>query len=73
MQKAGIDREERNIRPHSFRHTLNSILRGKGYDPARIRAALGWSSEGVQDGYTHWKAADFSRQREIVDELFNRP
>jgi integrase len=70
MEKAGIGREARNIRPHSFRHTLNSILREKGYDPARIRVALGWSGEQVQDGYTHWKTGAFDGQREIVGTLF---
>jgi len=70
MDKAGIDREARNIRPHSFRHTLNSILREKNYDPARIRAALGWSSEDVQDGYTHWRGSALDGQREIVDVVF---
>ncbi len=70
MAKAKFNREARNIRPHSFRHTLNSILREKGYDPARIRAALGWSSEDVQDGYTHWTGGAFDGQREIVDAVF---
>ena len=70
MKKAKIDREKRNIRPHSFRHTLNSILREQGYDPARIREALGWSSEVVQDGYTHWNADAFNGQRQIVDDVF---
>lgn len=70
MKKVKIDREKRNIRPHSFRHTLNSILREQGYDAARIRAALGWSSEVVQDGYTHWNADAFNGQRQIVDDVF---
>jgi integrase len=70
MKKAKIDREKRNIRPHSFRHTLNSILREHGYDAARIRAALGWSTEDVQDGYTHWNADAFNGQRSIVDDVF---
>lgn len=70
MRKAGIHREERNLRPHSFRHTLNSILREQGYDPARIRAALGWSGEQVQAAYTHWNPAAFDGQRRILDGLF---
>lgn len=71
MEKAKIDREARNLRPHSFRHTLNSILREKGYDAAKIRAALGWSSEDVQDGYTHWNGAALNGQRSIVNEVFS--
>ena len=71
MKKAGIDREKRNIRPHSFRHTLNSLLRDKGYDPAKIRAVLGWSDEQIQDNYTHWTASSFDGQKAIVDDLFS--
>ena len=70
MKAAGIDCERRNLRPHSFRHTLNSILREKGYDAAKIRAALGWSSENVQDGYTHWSSSAFDGQRTIVNGVF---
>lgn len=70
MEAAGIDRTERNIRPHSFRHTLNSLLREQGYDPAKIRAALGWADEQIQDNYTHWSPESFSGHREIVDGFF---
>ena len=70
METAGINRKSRNIRPHSFRHTLNSLLREKGYDPAKIRAALGWADEQIQDNYTHWNAGSFDGHREIVDGLF---
>ncbi len=27
MEKAGIDKKSRNLKPHSFRHTLNTLLR----------------------------------------------
>ena len=68
--RAEIVRGARNLRPHSFRHTLNSILREQSYDAAKIRAALGWSSEDVQDGYTHWNSSAFDGQRTIVDGVF---
>ena len=71
MAAALIDYEKRNLRPHSFRHTLNSLLRERGYDSERIRASMGWSSVDVQDGYTHWSTNAFDGQREIVDSLFN--
>lgn len=70
MKSTGIDYKRRNLRPHSFRHTLNSILREQGYDAAKIRAALGWSSEDVQDGYTHWNSSAFDGQRTIVNGVF---
>ena len=71
MKAAGIDCKKRNLRPHSFRHTLNTLLRERGYDSERIRASMGWSSVSVQDGYTHWNADSFDGQREIIDTLFN--
>ena len=70
MEAAKIDRRARNIRPHSFRHTLNSLLREKGYDPAKIRVSLGWADQQIQDNYTHWNANSFDGQRKIVDEFF---
>lgn len=71
VDSIGIDRKARKLRPHSFRHTLNSLLREKSYDAAKIRAALGWSDESIQDNYTHWRETGFDDHREIVNELFN--
>lgn len=71
MASVGIDYQKRNIRPHSFRHTLNTLLRERGYDSERIRASMGWSSVDVQDGYTHWNSNAFDGQREIIDSVFN--
>jgi integrase len=71
MESAGLDRKGRNLRPHSFRHTLNTVLRGAGADPARLRESLGWSGERVQDNYTHWQPEHFEEQRRLMDELFD--
>jgi len=71
MEEAKIDKKKRNIRPHSFRHTLNSLLREKGYDPAKIRAALGWADEEIQNNYTHWSTESFTGHKDIVDRLLN--
>ena len=70
MESAGLDRAGRNLRPHSFRHTLNTSLRGAGADPSRLRESLGWSDERVQDKYTHWHPEHFEEQRRKMDELF---
>ena len=70
MEAAGFDRVGRNLRPHSFRHTLNTVLRAAGADPARLRESLGWSSEKVQDNYTHWHPEHLEEQRRTMDELF---
>jgi integrase len=53
MERAGIDWQARHLSPHSFRHTINTIVRNSGHDPAKIRAILGWMDEAVQDTYTH--------------------
>jgi integrase len=54
-KKVLFDWKARRLSPHSFRHTLNTLLRAAGKDPAKIRAALGWTQESTQDGYTHWE------------------
>ena len=71
MEACKIDYESRNLKPHSFRHTLNTLLRERSYDADKIRASMGWSNEDVQDGYTHWHAGSFEEQRKIVDTIFN--
>ena len=71
MKACGIDYESRNLKPHSFRHTLNTLLRERSYDADKIRASMGWSNSDVQDGYTHWHAGSFEEQRKIVDTIFN--
>jgi integrase len=58
LKKAGEAYANRNLTPHSFRHTLNSELRRRGHDPALIREALGWNSDRVQDIYTHFRIDD---------------
>jgi len=63
MEKAGIDYRSRNLHPHSFRHSLNTILRDAGKDPAKVRAVLGWRQERTQDGYTHF---DIEHLRDLV-------
>ena len=47
-----IDIGERWLTPHSFRHSVNTIARDVGHDPAKIRAVLGWMDEEIQDNYT---------------------
>jgi len=63
LKKAGIDHISRNLHPHSFRHSLNTILRDKGKDPAKVRVVLGWRQERTQDGYTHF---DIEHFRDLV-------
>ena len=76
MVRAGHMRKEdgkiinpRRLEPHSFRHSLNTLLRGEDVDPAKLRATFGWSTEAVQDNYTHWQAEHFEAQRRKIEEL----
>ena len=70
LRQANIDAGERWLTPHSFRHTINTIVRDSGHDPAKIRAVLGWMDEAIQDNYTHWEADHLRRWAEIVDEIW---
>jgi len=50
MKKAKIKPKERNLTAHSFRHSLNTLLKAKGYSDEKIRAALGWTNPKTQAG-----------------------
>lgn len=70
LKRAEIDPGDRWITPHSFRHTINTIVRNSGHDPAKIRAVLGWMDEEIQDNYTHWEAEHLRRWADIVDDIW---
>lgn len=72
LKNIGISNDkrlERNLKPHSFRHTLNTILLTNGHGSGAIRAALGWSSEKVQEGYTHYPTEFLKLQSQTVDTM----
>ena len=71
LKRAGIEPGDRWLTPHSFRHTINTIVRNSGHDPAKIRAVLGWMDEKIQDNYTHWEAEHLRRWAEIVDDIWD--
>lgn len=49
VDRCGIT--DRNITPHSFRHTCTSLLRQNGVDTSLIYSILGWK-EGIMATYT---------------------
>lgn len=59
MKRAGLVRP--GLTAHSFRHTINSIWRGAGIPDHTIRAVLGWTTEKVQDGYSHVSIEEMSK------------
>jgi integrase len=69
LKQAGIEPGERWLTPHSFRHTINTIVRNAGHYPVKIRAVLGRMDEEIQGNYTHWEAEHLRRWAEIVDEI----
>lgn len=70
LERSGIPLAGRVLRPHSLRHTLNTLMRDAGEHPDKIRASMGWSDEEIQDNYTHWKVEHFTNQGRIVDTLW---
>ena len=77
-ERACTDWRERNITPHSLRHSLNSHLLAAGCDPIKVRAYMGWSDNmfqpiltPVQAGYTRWPPEHLRDQVKVIDQLFN--
>ena len=64
------ERQARHLKPHSFRHTINTLMREKGVNPDIIRLMLGWSDVSIQNNYTHFDVARMIKQGEIVDAVF---
>jgi len=71
LRRAHIEVGDRWLTPHSFRHTINTIVRDSGHDPAKIRAVLGWMDKEIQDNYPHWEAQHLRRWAEIVDDIWS--
>lgn len=69
IKKANINTEARRLTAHSFRHSLNTILRDQGVPAEKIRATMGWTNEKTQDGYTHFGTEHLRAQADLVDGL----
>jgi integrase len=70
MEAARIDYKGRDLSPHSFRHTLNTVLRSRGISDITLRAAFGWTDEKTQENYTHTQLEHLKDQADIVDSIF---
>jgi integrase len=70
MKNAKIETRARGIKPHSFRHTVATLRRDAGEDPAKIRAALGWTNERTQGNYEHF-TVDMLRST-AIEAIWNR-
>ena len=65
------ERIQRHLKPHSFRHTLNTILRERGADPYLIRLMLGWSDSNIQQNYTHVDIVRMIKNGDLTEAIFN--
>lgn len=70
MDRMEIDREGRNLMPHSLRHSLQTLLRASGQDSEKLRDYFGWSNEKTQKGYTHINASHLRPEADAIDTLF---
>ncbi|MCF7914501.1 MAG: site-specific integrase [Spirochaetaceae bacterium] len=72
MEAAGIPPEERKTRNlvfHSWRHTLNTILRSEGISDAKVQKITGHRTDGMTENYTHFQADDFRDVSELTGRL----
>ena len=72
MDNAGFPlpvRIARNLRPHSLRHSLATILKARGVPDEFIRLGLGWSNVNTQDTYTHLRPENLAGIGAVVDEV----
>jgi len=72
LENGKIDTANRHLTPHSLRHTINTRLRDSNENPDKIRAILGWSSEAIQDRYTHWKPEHLQDLGETIKKVYDK-
>lgn len=71
LEKIGIpkvDREQRNINFHSWRHFFNTFLRGKVPD-AKLQALTGHRTIEMTENYTHFRPEDFKDVLQIQEQI----
>jgi integrase len=69
MVQAKIPAGARRLTAHSFRHSLNTLLRDGGVPAEKIRAVMGWTNEKTQDGYTHFHGEHLRGQADLIDKI----
>jgi len=68
--KKAVYENKRGLRPHSFRHSLQTIFADASADPLKVRNALGWAGPEIQANYTHAEAMSYDALRQVVDDIF---
>ena len=70
LEALGIDWKARGLSFHSWRHTMNSILRSRGvFDPVMQRM-IGHASQEMTERYTEFLPEDFAGVAKIQKDLF---
>ncbi len=64
-----LERRQRNLVFHSWRHTLNSILRSRGIPDIKVKLITGHRSDRMSDHYTHFKAGDYEDVLSVTGEI----
>jgi integrase len=73
LENIGIDEElrrERNITFHSWRHFINSAIRGKLPDE-KLRLLTGHRTFQMTEHYTHLLDEDYTEMRSLQENLFS--
>ena len=72
MKRLEIDYKERNLVPHSFRHSLNNNLLLAGVPRLFVRKYIGWSEgRDTQEAYTHIEPENLRAVADKIDEIYN--
>jgi len=70
LERMGIDKRRRNLKPHSLRHTYATLLaRHKVHRETRMNI-LGHSQDRTHDGYVHRSVDDLREGADVIDRLF---
>lgn len=72
LEKIGIEagqRKERCLVFHSWRHTLNTLLRSRGIADSKIRKVTGHRSDQMTNQYTHFTHGDLEELSTITGSI----
>jgi integrase len=70
LEALGIDWKARGLSFHSWRHTMNSILRSNGIADPLTQRMIGHISQEMTERYTEFLPEDFAGIAEIQKKLF---
>lgn len=68
ISSAGI---EKNISFNSSRHSFAMILATEGFNQYALKKALGHKLDGAINNYLHYSKKSLTKQKELMDSLFN--